>query len=130
MEAPIDKFFSAGEQQAVYKRVQQFPLNMEDMRRERFHSMSSLFEQVHDACFDQCRTDNDLTFLSVKEGRCYRNCVTKISYFQPSLAGNLRGTAYAHQEEVNAALREKLGRPNPILSVAHWSKPGAPEAEE
>ena len=99
------------------KRAQMFPLTLEDLRRERYHSMATFTMNTHDACYDTCAEDNELTFLSVPEGKCYRNCVTKISYLHPILVDNMQDTGVAHQIAKNEELRRKLGRPTPNLSV-------------
>ena len=41
------------------------------------HTMDNL----HTACFKKCATIWDMTFLSMEEGVCYRNCVHKFGNF-------------------------------------------------
>ena len=58
-------------------------------------------EALHDNCFDICATKApELPFLSVQEGTCMRNCITKFSVFYPTLRINLEHADYRHTEQV------------------------------
>ena len=63
-----------------------YPLDTQDVRRQRLTNMASFYEHAQDACFDLCEDKkSDLTFLSIKEGKCLRNCVMKIGYLMPAV---------------------------------------------
>ena len=77
-------------------------------------------EALHENCFDLCATKApELPFLSVQEGVCMRNCVTKFSVFYPTLRVNLEHADYRHTEQVlmqegskkNADIRKALFDP-------------------
>lgn len=46
-------------------------------------------EVLNDNCFDICDKQTELPFLSVQEGLCFRNCISKFSVFYPTLGRNL-----------------------------------------
>ena len=57
-------------------------------------------EALHENCFDLCATKApELPFLSVQEGTCMRNCVTKFSVFYPTLKIGLEHADYRHSEQ-------------------------------
>ena len=74
-------------------------------------------EAAHDGCFEKCATDNDLTFLSIQEAKCFRNCIAKYSYFYPSLSFNLRDSGFMYQSRVNENLKKKHGIPTADMSI-------------
>ena len=95
-----------------------YPLDQNDSTRERLHLMTSFYTSMHDACYDKCAQNNDLTFLSIQEGKCFRNCLTKVSYYYPTIQTNLQGAAFKHQDELTNKLKAKHGLPTvPNLSV-------------
>ena len=73
----------------LQSRLSAYPLDRNDLTRERLHLLTSFYSSMHDACFDKCSSNNDLTFLSIQEGRCFRNCLTKVSYYYPTIKTNL-----------------------------------------
>ena len=97
-DMPINKFFTPAEVQETTKRAQMFPLSVNDMRRQRLHMLTTMAENLHDSCYEMCTEPNDLTFLSLQEGKCFRNCFTKFNYFQPSMTKNIRDTQCEEQE--------------------------------
>ena len=80
-------------------------------------SLTSFMMNANFACYDKCNTVNDLTFMSIKEGKCYRNCISKLNYYMPTIRPAIEGTAYEMLSFENNMLRAKLGRPNPNLSL-------------
>jgi hypothetical protein len=50
---------------------------------------------VH-GCFAKCATRNDVPMLTVKEGLCFRNCLTKLGSFVPSMKQSMQGTSAMH----------------------------------
>ena len=80
-------------------------------------------EALHETCFDICATKApELPFLSVQEGMCMRNCVTKFSVFYPTLRINLEHADYRHTEEVYL---QEGAKKNPEIRKAQqdpWEK--------
>ena len=87
------------------------------MTRERLHMLTSLYENVHDACYDKCAQSNDLTFMSIQEGKCFRNCITKFSYFYPSLTANLKDASFREQDKLTEDLLKNAGVMTPDISL-------------
>ncbi len=57
-------------------------------------------EALHENCYDICATKApELPFLSVQEGNCVRNCMTKFSVFYPTLQQNLAHADFRHYEQ-------------------------------
>ena len=68
-------------------------------------------EALHENCFGICATKApELPFLSVQEGLCFRNCLTKFAVFYPSLGMNLRHGDFLHYEK---KLIEETAKKNP-----------------
>ena len=81
------------------------------------HHVTSLFSNVHDACYDKCATNNDLTFMSVQEGKAFRNCITKFSYWYPTLGTNLKDASFRLQDKMTEDIKRKNGEPIPDLNI-------------
>ena len=71
-----------------------YPLDTNDVQRERMHMLTTFFTNMQDSCYDKCAEDNDFTFLSIREGKCFRNCITKVSYYYPTLKTNLKDASF------------------------------------
>tara|TARA_B110000305_G_C18961626_1_gene413026 strand:+ start:148 stop:507 length:360 start_codon:yes stop_codon:yes gene_type:complete len=96
-----------------------YPLDTNDVQRERMHMLTTFFTNMQDSCYDKCAEDNDFTFLSIREGKCFRNCITKVSYYYPTLKTNLKDASFRYQDELTEKIRVKQGRPTPDLSLMH-----------
>ena len=70
-----------------------------DQYRQKSDILGFMSEALHDNCFGLCATKApELPFLSVPEGLCFRNCITKFSVFYPTLRRNLETADYKHYE--------------------------------
>ena len=83
-------------------------------------------EVLHENCFEACANNkSDLPFLSVTEGLCFRNCVTKFSVFYPTLQANLATADFRHYEN---QLIEEGAKKDPRIKAAlqdPWEKESA-----
>ena len=70
-----------------------------DQYRQKSDALAYMTEALHENCFAVCgNKQDDLPFLSVAEGLCFRNCVTKFSVFYPTLQANLASADFRHYE--------------------------------
>ena len=97
-----------------------YPFTSYEQYRQRSDILGYMSEALHENCYDICATKApELPFLSVQEGTCLRNCVTKFSVFYPTLRNNLETADYRHYEQQllseaakkNAQLRAALNDP-------------------
>lgn len=92
-----------------YNYLQQFkPVNENDVRRQLYTRLASFYDNQHYSCLSQCETASDLTFLTLREGKCYRNCVTKSMYLYKSLGLRAKDSACMLQQQENDELRKKI----------------------
>ncbi len=78
-----------------------YPFTSYDMYRQKSDILGYMSETLHENCYDICATRApELPFLSVQEGSCMRNCVTKFSVFYPTLKMNLEHADYRQTEKV------------------------------
>ncbi len=78
-----------------------YPFTSYDMYRQKSDILGYMSEALHDSCYEICATRApELPFLSVQEGSCMRNCITKFSVFYPTLRVNLESADYRHNEKV------------------------------
>ena len=100
-----------------------YPFTSYDQYRQRSDIIGFMSEALHENCYDICATKApELPFLSVQEGTCMRNCVTKFSVFYPTLRNNLENADYRHYEK---QLLTEVAKKNPQLSSAMsdpWEK--------
>ena len=82
---PAQLLFTPEKAKEARAHLNAYPLDTNDVKRERMHLLTTFYTNMQDACFDKCAEDNDFTFLSIREGKCFRNCVTKASYYYPTL---------------------------------------------
>ena len=77
-----------------------YPYTSYDQYRQRSDLLGHLSEALHENCFKICATKApELPFLSVQEGLCFRNCITKFSVFYPTLKENLVTADFRHYEQ-------------------------------
>ena len=77
-----------------------YPHKSYEQYRQRSDIVGFISESLHENCFDLCATKApELPFLSVQEGTCLRNCITKFSVFYPTLRNNLATADFRHYEQ-------------------------------
>ena len=64
----------------------------------RAENLANLTRAVHGNCFDICGQRTDVPFMTVQEGLCFRNCVTKFSTWYPTLRGNLENSSFRYYQ--------------------------------
>ena len=79
--------------------------------------LTTLYENVHDSCYEKCAQNNDLTFMSIHEGKCFRNCLTKFSYFYPTLKANLMDASFRDQDKLTEEILNANGIYTPDLTL-------------
>ena len=67
-----------------------------DMYNLRAENLASLTTHLHGSCFDYCTDRTDVPFMTIKEGLCFRNCITKFSVWYPTLGANIQDSAHSH----------------------------------
>ncbi len=53
-----------------------------------------LGKNLHDQCFVKCSNKNDLSYLTMQEGLCFRNCLNKFNNWYPRLAQQTENAAF------------------------------------
>ena len=81
-------------------RLDSYPYSSYDQYRQKSDLVGHLAESLQSQCFLKCeRVGTELPFLSVQEGLCFRNCLTKFSVFYPTLQVNLEHADFKHTEQ-------------------------------
>ncbi len=57
--------------------------------------MTQWTQTTHEACFDLCEQNNDMTIMSIEEGMCMRNCVMKVNSITPFLFKKLKDSSWS-----------------------------------
>lgn len=80
---------------AISKReIETSTLKLEDYFHTSVIENYVIGEALHEACFTKCATKKDITYLTMQEGLCFRNCMNKFNNWYPRLEENTRGAAY------------------------------------
>ncbi len=80
-------------------------------------------EALHENCFGICANQQpDLPFLSVGEGLCFRNCITKFSIFYPTLRQNLETADFHHYDQQLISEASKKDANIRKLATDPWEK--------
>ena len=65
---------------------------------------------LHEQCYVKCSERQDLPYLSMQEGLCFRNCLNKFNNWYPRLGEYTQGAAYKTYwgltEELEADLKK------------------------
>ena len=66
-----------------------------------------------------CEQNNDLTFMSIPEGKCMRNCVVKLNNLTPAINRKLMGSSMMEsaQEYLDYKLSKGYKEPNLKINV-------------
>lgn len=79
-------------------------------------NLASWTKHSSEGCFKVCTQRTDVPFLTVQEGLCFRNCLTKFAVYLPEFNRAMKDT--------NASFyREKYSQENG-LAVDPWEKQG------
>ena len=66
-------------------KLERYPFTTNDVDNFRINQLTQWAQASHEACFDLCEQNNELTFMSIEEGSCMRNCVSKLNFMTPYL---------------------------------------------
>ena len=70
----------------------------------------ALMENLHEGCYLKCSTKKDVTYLTMQEGLCFRNCLNKFNSWYPRLQQNTQDAAFKTYwgltEELQAELKK------------------------
>ena len=91
--------------------MDRFPLSQNDHKRFRMTDTTHWLESAHNACFDVCEQNNELTFLSIQEGKCFRNCISKLNFLTPHFGKQYIGTAFEQRWNDYREARADAGYP-------------------
>ena len=90
-QMPFSKIYTEQERAMITQRMQNYPMDTQDITRQKCTAGATLFEQTHEACYNLCADNgNDMAFMSIGEGKCLRNCFTKTGYVFPAVQKSLR----------------------------------------
>ena len=81
------------------QRLNAFPYSSEDVYWNKCDNLSNLAETIHENCYDKCQGNYGLAMMSLQEGYCYRNCITKYVTWFPTIKTNLREAPYKFHEQ-------------------------------
>ena len=85
-----------------------------DIKRQNVTWLSQWHENASEACFEKCVENNELTFMSVQEGMCLRNCVIKLNYMIPELERRLRSSPWHDEFKKYRDYKESKGYKEPL----------------
>lgn len=91
-----EKVFNTHEQRmkdVLRTRLDAFPYSPQVNYRMQADIIGHMAEELHTECYDICAFDTQLPLLSMPEGKCFRNCITKFSVFYPTLQNNIQHSA-------------------------------------
>lgn len=95
--------------------MEAYPYSSDDMFSLKLQNVAQYTRAIHSTCFDLVALRDDVPFLTVKEGMQFRNCVTKISNWIPTLTANLKTSAFRHNIEL-------MNAKHPEVSEDPWDK--------
>ena len=75
-----------------------YPYTSEDVYDLKMKTMSSFMRHSVHGCFQKCAQRTDVPMLTVKEGLCFRNCITKLGSFVPTVNASMQGTSAEHYD--------------------------------
>ena len=90
---------------------ERFPLNENDGTRMLVTANTQWMEAAHGGCLELCEQNNDLTFLSISEGKCFRNCLSKLNFLTPTFQISYINSGYHMKYNEYKAEREEMGYP-------------------
>jgi hypothetical protein len=83
----------------VVQRITRFPYSVEDNYYNHIENLSNLAEMFTDQCFTKCSEVEDVPCLTIQEGLCFRNCMTKFCTWYPTLKANLVDAPHTFHED-------------------------------
>ena len=94
-----DKIFNAQEQrmkEVLRARLDAFPYTGQTNYRAKADTLGHMAEELHNTCYDMCYEDTGLPLMTLPEGKCFRNCITKFSVFYPTLKDNMEHSSFKY----------------------------------
>lgn len=84
--------------------------------------LGHMAEALHENCFEICGNKSELPFLSVQEGLCFRNCMTKFAVFYPTLRQNLDHADFRHYQQSYLDNEQKKNPELKKLASEPWDR--------
>ena len=81
---------------------------MEDYYDAMVKENYALLENLHEQCFTKCSKKTDLSYLSMAEGVCFRNCINKFNNWYPRFQSLTEGAAFKTYHEMTLELESEL----------------------
>mmetsp|Transcript_42014 Transcript_42014/g.55357 ORF Transcript_42014/g.55357 Transcript_42014/m.55357 type:complete len:143 (-) Transcript_42014:156-584(-) len=69
-------------------------LRMEDRYETQVQENFALLTNLHEACFTKCGRRDDVSYLTMAEGICFRNCLNKFNTWYPRLGEQTQDAAF------------------------------------
>ena len=77
-------------------------MSAEDVYHNKIENLSNLSEVFMSNCFNKCHEDEETPFLTISEGLCFRNCMTKFCVWYPTLKRNMPDSAaFFHEQKLH-----------------------------
>ena len=91
-----DSAIKAKHMAVLEARLNAYPYSAEDLYQMKVANHSSFAKHTMQGCYKKCVEREDVPFLTVPEGLCFRNCITKMAVFMPTLRENMENTQASH----------------------------------
>ena len=96
---------------AVVKReAETSSINMEDAFESNVQENYAIVTNLHDQCFIKCAHKKDISYLTMPEGLCFRNCLNKFNNWYPRLEEQTRDAAFKTYWGMTKELEAELKR--------------------
>lgn len=81
---------------------------MEDAYYVRAQENFALLTNLHESCFTKCAIKTDLSYLTLQEGLCFRNCLNKFNNWYPRFGEQTRDAAFKTYWELTSELESEM----------------------
>ena len=81
---------------------------MEDKFEANVQENYAILQNLHGQCFTKCSAKKDITYLTMQEGLCFRNCLNKFNSWYPRLEEHTRDAAYKTYWGMTTELENEL----------------------
>ena len=70
----------------------------------------AFMEHMHEGCYTKCTSKPDVTYMTMQEGLCFRNCLNKFNSWYPGFNQASNGAAFKTYWGLTQELEQELKR--------------------
>lgn len=85
-------------------------VRMEDKYEAEMQENFAVLQSLHDGCYTKCSKRSDISYMTMGEGICFRNCLNKFNNWYPRFGEQTQDAAFRTYWDLTEQLEREIKR--------------------